>query len=155
MSVSAGIRMSRNHTKPSRAKLLALVTNWLELPQSKSNGGWAPVDKKDLEALYFILVGLIVRHWGMDADGDVPLEFAVIDRTKEYDPGFEPMPYPMRDGGGLFDDGPTNAKRLEQEERRFRVAMMNLSIATGQVNDVYRMMEHFKAEIKKAAEAKP
>ena len=59
----------------------------------ESDGGWAPVEPRDLSQLANIISKLICAKWGPDEDGDRPICVELTDRTK-YEPSpFLPVPY--------------------------------------------------------------
>ena len=58
-----------------------------------SDGGWAPVEPQDMEQLYAITQSLIVAKWGADADGDRPVEHALVDRTRYEGNHYFDLPY--------------------------------------------------------------
>lgn len=56
-------------------------------------GGWAPVHDEDLDQLHCILNALLVLKFQRDCDGDLPINFEIIDRTKFEPSHFMPVPY--------------------------------------------------------------
>lgn len=68
-------------------KLQTLIELFLS-ERRESDGGWAPVTKKDFDCLVAILGTLIAEKWAPDPDGDRPINYKLIDRTR-----FEPEHY--------------------------------------------------------------
>lgn len=58
-----------------------------------SHGGRAPVTEADFEALSIIINLLIESKWEPDADGDYPVEFHLVDRTRFEPAHFLDLPY--------------------------------------------------------------
>lgn len=58
-----------------------------------SDGGWAPVTERDLEQLYTIMMRIIEMKWGPDPDGDRPINWKIIDRTRFWPMHYVPVPY--------------------------------------------------------------
>ena len=58
-----------------------------------SSGGWAEVRLEDIKALCDILSMLIKKKFAPDPDGDVPVEYLLVDRTRFERVSFEPVPY--------------------------------------------------------------
>ena len=86
--------------------------------QSKSDGGWAAVSYEDMENLYDIFHKIIEMKYEVDADGDVPVQVKLVDRTK-----FQKLPYlPLPLMGGY-------PKSAEEFQDALRYASSNLSMA--------------------------
>ncbi len=80
----------------------------------ESTGGWAPVTDEDMELFHEVIYSLIEAKWGADPDGDRPVQYKLIDRTKCWPLHFRPVPYGHKRGS---------------REEEFEAAMTNLSIA--------------------------
>lgn len=78
---------------PDNQSLLEYITAWLEEPRRESDGGWAPVGEGEVEALESIIWGFIRARWGPDPDGDLPIEFIVVNRTTHQRLPFRPVRY--------------------------------------------------------------
>jgi hypothetical protein len=51
-----------------------------------SDGSWAEVKPEDISVLHKIIQSLLELKFQRDADGDLPIEWALVDRTREYNP---------------------------------------------------------------------
>lgn len=111
---------------------------------SSPGGGWAPVADGEISELAGILHDLIACRYQTDADGDTPINFHLIDRTK-YEPShFFPIPYTHR------------AKTSAEYERALDLAMGNVNVATSRLDVLHRCRrELLRRETEKAKEAKP
>lgn len=81
-------------------------------------GGYAPVNQTEIEELASILRDMIALKYQADADGDVPVEFQIVDRTRFERTHFFAIPYTH------------DAKRAADYEEAITDAMTNVSIAT-------------------------
>ena len=64
-------------------KLSSLIDTFLA-ERKESDGGWPSVKGEEIFDLSDIIFELIESKWSPDADGDSPVEFTLIDRTKYY-----------------------------------------------------------------------
>ena len=113
------------------AKLNARIESFLG-KKSKSQGGFAPVGEKDLEELSEILRGLIKAKYEEDPDGDLPVSYELIDRTRFENTHWCRIPHAK-------DDAENDLMHLCTS---LRAATANLSIAQGQVDRVQRTLEY-------------
>lgn len=90
------------------------IKKFLKERRVSSGGGWAPVTDDDMDLFHEIISGLIEAKWGQDADGDRPMQYKLIDRTKYRPMHYFSVPYGHRDGC---------------REEEFDNAMTNLSMA--------------------------
>lgn len=58
-----------------------------------SDGGYAPVEPKELDELRDIIDALIELKYESDVDGDRPVEVMLVDRTRYERPFVLPIPY--------------------------------------------------------------
>lgn len=67
----------------------------------KSDSGYAPVEKNDISDLNDIINLLLESKFELDCDGDLPVNWEVLDRTK-YEPhtAIIPVPYSHKDKEG-------------------------------------------------------
>lgn len=73
--------------------LLSKIKNYIDNPLPENGSGWPIVEENDIEDLVYIIRDIIDCHFPRDCDGDTPIEFEIIDRTK-YEPRFfSPIPY--------------------------------------------------------------
>lgn len=107
-------------------KLAKKIEAYLATRVKSQNGDWAEVTDKDLNTLYEIISGLIHAKYAPDADGDIPIEFRLIDRTKTRRLNYRPVPYDLPGRGELTP---------EQEAEVMEVLLFNLGIATQDVNN--------------------
>jgi hypothetical protein len=92
----------------------------------ESDGGWAPVTDEDMEQFHAVIYALIEAKWGADPDGDRPIDYILIDRTKYRPMDFFPLPYGHRTG---------------KREEEFDNAMTNLSMAMEAIRTTDVMVE--------------
>jgi hypothetical protein len=79
-------------SRRGRSALDKLIDKFLA-ESRKSDGGWAPVTERDLGQLYIIVEKIIGMKWGQDPDGDLPIEWKIIDRTRFERLHYFPVPY--------------------------------------------------------------
>ena len=119
--------------KSDKTKLLAKIESFLTT-RSLSDGGWAPVSKEDFDSLDEIFSELIDAKWGADPDGDRPINFKLIDRTRFEPDHFDLYPYIPLMGSKRYELGPkklrqtmldyieTAAGNVEEASNRLRTA---------------------------------
>lgn len=113
-------RMTKK-TVEQRRKILLLMEQFLEERREVGKSGWAEITEDDIAKLDKVLTALIDAKCAPDADGDRPIEFRLIDRTREMMPSFQAMPF-RRDVG---------------EERFLEHAHYNLAVAYSQFDTAY------------------
>lgn len=125
--------------------LLALVEAFVAEPVwAAPGGGWAPVAEGDVEKLAKIVSTIIGLKYKTDADGDVPVEFHLIDRTKFQRPHYFLIPYTHR------------AKTSAEYEPALANAITNMTIAANALDVLHRCRaELLRRELDKAKEVKP
>ena len=69
------------------------LLDWLSKPKIDSEGGYAKVSDSDFGELADLIRVLIQARWGEDEDGDLPIEFTLVNRTTHYRLRFRPVPY--------------------------------------------------------------
>lgn len=69
------------------------IEQFLKEPRESECGGWAPVTGTDIDQLAEIIRALISAKWGGDADGDLPIEVRIVDRTVFQRMHYFPIPY--------------------------------------------------------------
>lgn len=82
--------------KLTRKELLLQIEEFLSERRGSEYGGWAEITKQDMTDLSLIIKGLIRLKCEDDADGDVPIEFALCNRRENHfaiDPYFITLPY--------------------------------------------------------------
>jgi len=111
----------------TKQKLHALIDKFLK-ERKKSTGGYAPVSQEEIDTLCNIVQSLIELKYQPDPDGDVPVEFTIVDRTQYERLGYGPIPY--------IDKANTEKEQLLAVE----LAHMNMDIA----NEAFRRtMQHY------------
>jgi hypothetical protein len=93
-----------------------------------STGGYAEVKPEDMGILSRIMLRLIERKFEVDPDGDLPVEFQLIDRTRYEPMHFEPVPYMHK------------SKNEKDREDIFSLHMLNLVLSTSAVDRAYRIL---------------
>lgn len=94
-----------------------------------SDGGWAPVTERDLEQLCAIIDRIIRAKWGKDSDGDLPVEWWLIDRTRFQRMHYAPVPY---------GDEAKDELALE----RLNLVLMNANIANRELDVTLRILQN-------------
>ena len=74
--------------KPARAAKMAKplqskIERFLAVRRKSSGGGWAEVNDGDMLALKNIIEELIKAKFQADADGDYPIQFALVNRREQ------------------------------------------------------------------------
>lgn len=105
------------------------IDKFLEKRVESDGRGWAPVSKEDFRTLADIIGKLIEAKWGRDADGDLPVEFDLVNRTTHNRLHYRPMPYYWVSG---------NQDTLQEA---IRMANVNLGLATSEVQHVLNQAE--------------
>lgn len=107
-------------------KLTQLLNSFL-VERRESSGGFAPVTEKDWEQLHQIVERLLELKFGPDPDGDLPVNYMLINRHVHGPIHFMRQPYFIR------------AKTDDEWEAAFMAATTNLSIALDEVNKAFDM----------------
>lgn len=94
-----------------------LVSTFLRQQRGILDDGWAEVTDDDLLLLNGIITQLLVEKFQEDADGDLPVEFSIINRRTHKKMHYLPVPYTY----------PATVKELMQ---RLGITATNLQIAT-------------------------
>lgn len=99
-----------------KEKLHKLIDKFLQ-EKKKSTGGYAPVSQEEIDMLFIIISDIIALKYQEDPDGDVPVEFALVDRNQYERLHYLPVPY--------FHKADTEKKQLLALE----LAHMNVEVA--------------------------
>lgn len=99
--------------------------------RSRGDGGWAPVSERDLEDLYGIMNLVLETKYEQDVDGDLPVQYQLVDRTRCEPMHFMPVPYSH------------NAETEEQIMSNLDTHLVNLEIATSAVRNASHLRRHF------------
>lgn len=100
----------------------------------KSSGGWAEVRVQDVNGLEAIIRELIKLKFEKDPDGDLPIEFKVIDRTWFEPMHFQPVPYL----------GIARCVDLTEDQKQdiLDQHVLNLDIAHERFRNAHRILSH-------------
>jgi hypothetical protein len=102
------------------AGLAALLKTLQDFLGERVNGdgdGWAPVSEDDEGKLYEIFKEVIALKWGTDADGDLPINFSIVDRNGGHLQDFI-IPYEP-DTAELLEKGLSEDEIEEKQELYF------------------------------------
>ncbi len=99
-----------------------------------SSGGYAEVRIKDMTDLDKIIHELIELKFERDPDGDLPVEFKLVDRTR-----FEPMHFAVVPYLGIAR---CDSLTLDQKQDILDTHMMNLSIAHDRLSNAHKIMKY-------------
>jgi hypothetical protein len=111
-----------------REHLHARMSSWLNNVRM-STGGWAEITEDDVDELWYLVDGLIHLKCDSDPDGDVPIDFLLVDRTKNERMCFRPVPY------GNDED---------TEEERFHIIEKNWFNAHHAIDKLDDAMKEYK-----------
>lgn len=89
-----------------------------------SSGGYAEITERDIKDLYQLIDAIIVAKCAPDPDGDYPIDFKLIDRTKYWPMHYLPEPYDHE---------------LKNVEDGLDTALTNLSMANNRVMQLMRL----------------
>jgi len=101
----------------------------------ESKGGYAEITTEDIHLLYGIMRELIERKCERDPDGDLPIEFEIVNRRTH-----EPMHY----GQVPYRDGQDPIPFIEM----VRVLQMNLNIAANRLDTELNVEYHRQRKVK-------
>ena len=105
------------------------IDNFLK-NRRESYGGWAEITDQDITDLRGIISLLIEEKCERDSDGDLPIEYILINRIKEYLPYFHPIQY---------DDDTSDQLFAVMEQKYF-----NLSLAQNDFDNTMRIWNYRK-----------
>ena len=116
------------------AKIHRLVDAFLtKKVRIKNGGGWAPVTEEEMLQLVDILDQLVTAKYQKDSDGDLPVEFVLIDRNTCQRMDFRTMPYMPK-----AKEADYTAQDIYLEALRFEIAQYNLDLATSYLRESLR-----------------
>jgi hypothetical protein len=118
----------------AKERVLANIELYLSERRESVRGGWAQITKGDMELLDKIIRGLVAAKCCKDADGDVPVEWTLVNRRTHERLGFIPVPY------DFCDATPTSDEKLANEAKDLH--HYNLRVAWGRFDQACRMVEH-------------
>lgn len=130
-----------------RKALLEKIAKFCDDRRRSEDGGWAEVRDGDLDALGRILYEIIEAKWQKDADGDVPINFRVVDRTRHFPLHYRPVRYDhvtrrereaYEREHGAPHPGRTTAELLD----RLQEASFNLSVAWDEFGRMQRALKY-------------
>lgn len=115
------------------SQLDILIHRFLENHRECSaGGGWAQITDEDITRLYEIIGELIALKCDKDADGDLPIEFEVINRRTHERSHYTAVPY--REGRDKND----NEIEVIPFMDMMQILLLNLGIASDRVNNEIR-----------------
>jgi hypothetical protein len=113
--------------------------SWLARPKINSKGGYAKVSDADLEELEELVQTLIETRWGRDPDGDLPIEFTLVNRTTHERLQYFPVPY------GAFGAGVRANATPDQtiaDCGALEIQILNFEIASGELRSLPALVRH-------------
>lgn len=108
-----------------RKNLILHIARFIDESVKPVDTGYAPVTTNDLGQLRYIFGQIVEKHWDPDVDGDYPINFRLIDRTEEYLPYFNNIPYPHEDKRGWAE-----------------AVVFNSYVAGAEMETLYKFMSH-------------
>jgi hypothetical protein len=128
--------------KPNdKMEIDAFIEEVRKFVQNKSrslDSGYAIVTKKDVEEMYDLIERMVELRFAQDSDGDYPIDFKLIDRTRFQSSHYRLIPQPED-----FDN-----ETLEEQWNIAKIAKINLEVAQGQFEREWRMLNYLKEEQK-------
>lgn len=124
--------------------LIALEAFLCPQEKRKSTGGYAPVEDGDMNDLAQILRMLIERKWETDPDGDRPVDWELIDRTK-----YEPMPYRRQIPYRHHDEGLDPIGKEELASEVLEACITNAQSAMQRLNTEARILQSHRLDRQK------
>jgi hypothetical protein len=109
-----------------------LIDRFLE-DHRESDGGYAKITPKDIQELREIVQWLIELKCSEDPDGDLPIDFVIVNRRTHERMHYAPVPY--RDGAEGDDDPIPFIEMV-------RILHMNLSIASDRLDNEFKVEFH-------------
>jgi hypothetical protein len=94
----------------------------------RSTGGWAEVRPEDITALHKILDMLLERKFEKDPDGDLPIEYCIVDRTRFERLSYEATPYHHE------------AQTTQEKQDIFATNIFNLEVAHQNLVRMHRIL---------------
>lgn len=114
------------------------INKFLSERRNSVGGGWAQITSQDVLSLYDIIDLLIQEKCEKDADGDLPIEFKLINRRTHEKLRFSPIPY--YGVSSKEEDSPEKMDLIQEE------LMYNLTRATSELDQFYRHQRFLKQE---------
>ncbi len=105
------------------------INKFLSERRVSEGGGWSQITPQDILDLRDIINSLIQEKCEEDADGDLPIEFELINRRTHERLQFDPIPYY---GTLKSEDTPENLDWIQ------RLLMCNLEIATSKLSQFHK-----------------
>ena len=124
-------------TPSSRATLYARIGKWLDEERMSDGGGWAPCSENDLVELYEIIYEMVALKFQRDADGDLPVQAIVINRTKYQCMYWMRVPH--------MSENPDIDELLDL----YDIAHINTSMANGNLDQAWKMLNYIRNREKK------
>lgn len=120
-------------TKRQKEELDSKITAFLKDKRKSKSGGWAEVTDSDIADLSDIINDIIGLKFERDCDGDLPVEYCLVDRNKYYNIPYVYVPY-ERDGDTVNGNF----------ERYFESTRLNWEIANSAFNQALRLQDFLK-----------
>lgn len=83
-------------TQQKKNELVKMIDSFLEKRGFSKDGGWAEVESDDICGLIDIVYLLLELKYECDADGDLPVNFQLINRTEYLSVSRLLLPYPEK-----------------------------------------------------------
>ena len=127
------------------SQLFELINNFIT-GRKVSQGGYAPVTKQEIHDINHIIEKLLELKYERDSDGALPITWAIVDRTKYYNPflRYSQLEYPSN---AQNDEGVYDMDKLYKDlDSRLNI----LDIAIDELN----MIRRYIAEVKRDVQSK-
>lgn len=110
----------------------SLIDSFLE-DHRESDGGYAKITPEDIQELHEIVRELIELKCDKDPDGDLPIEFEIVNRRTHESMQYAPVPYRNGEDG---DGDPTPFMEM------LRTLVLNMNISTSRVDNEFSVEYH-------------
>ena len=133
------------------------IDDFLKPRRRSDGGGWAKITTDDVTQLEDIVQALIKAKCHPDDDGDRPIEFMIINRRTHHSMPYCALPYDAWIRGHHDDED--DLPQQPTDDEIMDLAMLNLELATNDVNRMYRLRRsermHTKNEPEKSQAKAP
>ncbi len=118
----------------------------------ESDGGYAPVIERDMELLEEIIEGLVEAKFERDPDGDLPVEWNLINRHTHLRMHYRPLRYDHKIEGWGEKDPMSREERVKASLELHHAVTLNFNIATTELERYHNHIERRLRDEKEAAD---
>jgi len=122
-------------------ELTAKLTKFLSEHCETEGYGWAPVTHNDIAHLHQLMDAIVDAKWDADCDGDRPINFQIVDRTR-----FEPMHFTQVPYRHHADGFVNPLAREAWNAQVLEACMRNMKTATDMFDTEVHIEQHHRLE---------